>query len=198
MERLRILMSRLFGMFRGRRLDEDLNRELLTHVQMLIDENLRRGMDPEKARQAAYHEFGGLEQTKESYRDQQGLPFVETLLQDLRFGARLLRKNPGVTLIAVLTLALAIGANSAAFSLVDAVLLRPLPYYAPEQLFLVTETLPQQGAGEVGVAAGEYLDYRDQNHCFSQIAAYENDGYNLTGEGAPLRVNAARLSSSTF
>jgi len=100
---------------------------------------------------------------------------------------------------AVITLALGIGANTAVFGLVNAVLIRKLPYRDPQQLLLLTETLPQLGGkDEVGVAAAEYLDYRDQNRSFSQVAAYETAGFNLTGEGTPLRVQASRISASAF
>jgi len=123
---------------------------------------------------------------------------MTNLLQDLRFGLRQLAKNRGFATIAVLTLALGVGASTALFSLVDTVLLRPLPYRQPDQLVTVTETLPAEGSDEIGVAAGEYQDYRAQNHSFSQVAAYEADGFNLTGAGQPLRVNAARISASAF
>jgi predicted permease len=123
---------------------------------------------------------------------------METLLQDIRYGWRMLARNPGFTAIAVLTLAIGIGASSAIFSVVDTVLLRPLPYREPEKLVLVTETLPGMSADEIGVSAGEYQDYRDRNRSFSQVAAYESAGFNLTGAGQPLRVNAAALSASAF
>jgi putative ABC transport system permease protein len=123
---------------------------------------------------------------------------METLLQDIRYGWRMLARNPGFTAIAVLTLAIGIGASTAIFSVVDTVLLRPLPYREPERLVLVTETLPGMSADEIGVSAGEYQDYRDRNRSFSQVAAYESAGFNLTGAGQPLRVNAAALSASAF
>jgi len=123
---------------------------------------------------------------------------METLLQDIRYGWRMLVKNPGFTAIAVLTLALGIGASTAIFSVVDTVLLRPLPYRQPEQLVLVTETLPGMSLDEIGVSAGEYQDYRDRNRSFSQVAAYENAGFNLTGVGQPLRINAASVSASAL
>jgi predicted permease len=123
---------------------------------------------------------------------------METLLQDIRYGWRMLARNPGFTAIAVLTLAIGIGASTAIFNVVDAVLLRPLPYHEPDRLVIVTETLPGMTMDEVGVAAGEYQDYRERNHSFSQVAAYESAGFNLTGVGQPLRVNAAALSASTF
>jgi predicted permease len=121
-----------------------------------------------------------------------------TLLQDIRYGWRMLARNPGFTAIAVLTLAIGIGASTAIFSVVDTVLLRPLPYREPEKLVLITETLPGMSADEIGVSAGEYQDYRDRNRSFSQVAAYESAGFNLTGAGQPLRVNAAALSASAF
>jgi putative ABC transport system permease protein len=123
---------------------------------------------------------------------------MESLLQDVRYGWRMLCKNFGFTAIAVLTLAIGIGATTAIFSVVDTVLLRPLPYLDPGQLVVVTETLPQMSSEEIGVAAGEFQDYRDRNRSFSQVAAFESAGFNLTGEGHPLRVNAAQVSASTF
>jgi predicted permease len=123
---------------------------------------------------------------------------METLLQDIRYGWRMLARNPAFTAIAVLTLAIGIGASTAIFSVVDTVLLRPLPYREPEKLVLVSETLPGMSTDEIGVSAGEYQDYRDRNRSFSQVAAYESAGFNLTGAGQPLRVNAAALSASAF
>jgi len=120
------------------------------------------------------------------------------LVSDLRFALRQLRKGPGFFVIAVATLALGIGASTAIFSIVDTVLLHPLPYRQPDRLVLVTENLPAMSADEVGVAAGEYLDYRDHNRSFSQVASYQSTGFNLTGGGRPLRVNGAEISSSAF
>jgi len=108
-------------------------------------------------------------------------------------------QSPGFATLDVLTLAMGIGANTAVFSLVDAVLLQSLPYRNTQQLLLLTETLPQLGgADEVGVSAAEYLDYRAANRCFSDIAAYQTSGFNLTGNGTPLRVQAASVSASLF
>lgn len=120
------------------------------------------------------------------------------IIQDLRYALRQLRKNPGFTAVAVITLALGIGASTAIFSAVDTVLLRPLPYREPERLVVVTESLPAMSADEIGVSASEYIDYRDRNHSFSQVASYETAGFNLTGEGRPLRVNAAQISASAL
>jgi putative ABC transport system permease protein len=118
--------------------------------------------------------------------------------QDIRYALRQFRKNPRFTVVAALTLALGIGASTAIFSVVNTVLLHPLPYRDPGRLMLVTETLPAMSSDNVGVSASEYIDYRDRNRSFSQVAAYESAGFNLTGEGRPLRVNAAAVSASAF
>ena len=119
-------------------------------------------------------------------------------MNSLRFAIRLLLKSPGFTLVAGLTLALGIGADTAVFSVVDTVLLRPLPYYQPDRLVVVSETIAISPGEPLGVAAQEYFDYRDQNKSFSSVAAFEDEGFNLTGEGQPLRVRAARMSASAF
>jgi predicted permease len=130
--------------------------------------------------------------------EQEDEPEMTGLTQDLRYALRQLRKSPGFTAVAVITLALGIGASTAVFSVLDTVLLRALPYQRPDQLVQVTETLPAMTTEEVGVSPGEYQDYRDHNRSFSQIGAFESAGFNLTGEGQPLRVNAAAVSASTF
>ena len=123
---------------------------------------------------------------------------MQRFFQDLRYALRQLRKSPGFSAVAILTLALGIGANTAVFSVVDTVLLRPLPYRQPDRLVLVSETETVSPNEELGVAAQEYLDYRDQNRTLSGVAAFESNGFNLTGEGQPLRIRGARMSASAF
>jgi putative ABC transport system permease protein len=193
------LPLRLRSLFGRGRVEQELNDELRFHLEKLIEENVAKGMTLEEARYAALRELGGLEQIKEECRDMRRVNWIENFLQDVRYGLRMLAKNPGFTAVAVVTLALGIGANTAVFSLVDTILLRPLPYRSPEQLVVVSETLPQMGGDtEIGVAAGEYLDYRDRNRSFVKTGAYEAAGFNLTGEGTPARVNAAAVTASVF
>src|SRR5947209_11976766 len=135
MRQLRALFFRLAPLFRKAQRDRDLAAEMESHLQLHIEDNLRAGMSPAEARRQALIKLGGIEQTKELYRDRRGLPLLETLFQDLRFALRMLRKTPGFTVVVVLTLALGIGANTAIFSLIDQVALKWLPVKNPEQLF---------------------------------------------------------------
>src|SRR5580704_1802815 len=125
---------RIREMFVKRRLDADLDEELKSHLEMLTEENIQRGMSADEARRAAKIALGGAEQVKEAVRDQRGFPLLETFLADVRFGLRMLRKNPGLTAVVVLTLALGIGPNTAIFSMVNSMLLRPLPVADPSQM----------------------------------------------------------------
>ncbi|HLJ42031.1 MAG TPA: ABC transporter permease [Candidatus Acidoferrales bacterium] len=137
----RVLIRRVAALFRRRRLDEDLDAELRSHVEMAVEQNVGKGMSPEEARREALRSFGGVEQTKEVYRDRRGLPLIETTLHDVRFGFRMLRRSPGFSILVILCLTLGIGANAAVFSWVEGVLFRPYPLVShQERLLAITGT----------------------------------------------------------
>ena len=154
----RMFAQRLFSLFRRRRLEDDLDDELRSHLEMAVELNLRKGMSAEDARREALKSFGGVEQTKENYRDQRGLPMIDTTLQDLRFGFRMLRRNPGFSMLAILCLTLGIGANAAVFSWVEGILFRPYPAVAhQEQLFALTGTARGE-SDPTGISWPDLLD----------------------------------------
>jgi macrolide transport system ATP-binding/permease protein len=154
---------RLAALFRRGRLEDDLDEELRSHLEMAVELNVRKGMSAEDARREALRSFGGLEQTKENYRDQRGLPMIDTTLQDLRFGLRMLRRSPGFSLLAILCLTLGIGANAAVFSWVEGILFRPYPAVThQEQLLALTGT----ARGESGPTSISWPDLLDlQRSC---------------------------------
>jgi predicted permease len=183
---LRSFFSRLRGMLGKSRSDDELNSELRAHLEALTEENVRRGMSSEEARYAARREFGGFEQTKESYRDLRGLPFVETFLQDVRIGFRSLLKRPGFTAIAILTLALGIGVNTSLFTVVHGVLFSPLPFPEPNRLVSLYErNLDKEFAYNV-VSGGNFEDWQRQATSFEQMALVGEDSANLSGDGGSL------------
>lgn len=170
---------------------------------MHIEDNLRAGLSPAQARREALMKLGGLEQTKESHRERRGLPFLDVLIQDLRFGTRMLGKNPGFTFVAVLTLALGISANATIFSFVSAVLYRRPPVYDSDRLLVLYGTTLKHGMWDFNglnrVSAPSYFAWKHENDVFSDVAAMEPyGGANLTGGGDPQRVSANRVSANYF
>ena len=190
-------MNRLFAIFRKQRLDRELDHELRFHLETQIEQNLRRGMPPDQARQEAQRSFGGVEQVKQAYRDQRGIPMLETLLQDLRYSQRVLRQSPAFTAVAILTLALGIGATSAIFSVVNAVLLKPLPFRDADRLVLVRQRVPKISPNPLRVAAPDTVEYR-KSEVFEEAGAMQNRVYDLSGDGGPEQVTGGRVSANLF
>lgn len=198
MQWLRLIYTRIYGLLRKGRVEEDMEAELRFHILMRARENVARGMTPEEAERDARRRFGNLGLIKERCRDVRGGGMLETLWQDLHYGVRMLVRKPGFAAIAVVTLALGIGANTAIFSVVNTVLLRPLPYPNPDELVMVWETAPKLGFPHNDVAPANFIDWRDQNRAFAQIAAFGGNSMSLTGRGEPERIEGARVSASLF
>jgi predicted permease len=196
MSGLRVFLSRLGSLFRKERLDQELDAELRSHFEMLVEENLRKGMAPEEARRAARLRLGGSAQIQEEYREQRGLPLLETLWQDARYGLRIFAKKPGFTAIAVLTLALGIGPNAAIFSIVNAFLLRPLPFAHPERLTMVWEKDDDGSPGNTTYAT--FVDWQARSKSFESLALLRDWDPVLTAGGEPERIPGARVSASYF
>jgi ABC-type antimicrobial peptide transport system permease subunit len=173
------------------RLERDLKDELQHHIELKTREFIEAGMSPEEARYAALRAFGGVEQKKEECRDAHRLRWIKDLNQDARYGLRQLRRSPGFTAVAVITLALGIGTTSAIFSLVNAVLLNPLPYQHPNRLVVLY-------SDHGSISYPNFLDWVRDNHSFSALAAYRLDNFSLTGVGEPERVAAEMISASFF
>jgi putative ABC transport system permease protein len=187
---------RLRGLIRAEKIHREIDEEAQFHVDMTTDENIRRGMSPEEARLDAERRFGNLTRVKERGYDVRGGRWLETLWLDLRYGARVLIKNPGFTLVAALTLALGIGATTAIFSVVDGVLLRPLPYKDPQKLLMIWATRAQDL--EFPIMSADFADLRKQNQVFEQVTAFRPQSVNLTGIGEPERLGGIQASTNLF
>src|SRR5262249_34729760 len=198
MEWFNILMARLRALFQRESVLRDIEEELRVHVEMETETNIERGMPPDKARDAALKSFGNPVRNTELGYDIRGGGWLETLWQDLRYGARMLMKNPGFTLIAIITLALGIGANTAIFSVVNTVLLRPLPLPEPDRLMTFWHSAPAKGLPEVMLNDALFAFYRDRSQTFEKLAAYESARYTLTGAGDPELLIGARVSFNYF
>lgn len=197
---MRLLHSLLFKLrclFARQHKESELAEELNIHLEMQTEANLAAGMSPEEARRAALARFGGVEQAKESYRDEWSIRWFETLVRDLRYGLRVLRGNSGFSAVAIATLALGIGASTAVFSLVEAVLLRPLPYRNAAELVQVEFGLARDGVPNIGCSVPE-LDDLGRSGIFTDVSmVFPMDG-NLTGVAQPQRVEALAVSPNYF
>ncbi|HEY9436951.1 MAG TPA: ABC transporter permease [Blastocatellia bacterium] len=194
---LRGWLMRLFGLFHNARREREFAEELESHLAMHIEDNLRAGISPEEARRQAQIKLGGVTRTQELHREQRGLPMLETLMHDLRFGLRMLRKNLGFTFVAILTLALGIGANTAIFSVVNAVLLRPYPYKDQDRLVWLWETRLPEILGH-NPAPANFLDWQKQNTVFERLEAINVRDFNLICGANPERVRGMVITHGFF
>jgi predicted permease len=196
MRKLRALWMRLTGLFGSGNADGEFSAELESHLAMHVEDGVRGGLSTEEARRRALIQLGGLEQTKIAYRERQGLPWFETFWQDVRFGVRMLAKSPAFTIVAVLTLALGIGANTALFSVVNGVLLNPLPYLHADEL--VTVHASKQNFTEGSISYPNFRDWQRDNKTLTALAVSRGTGYNMTGMGDAEEIRAELVSSDFF
>ena len=188
---------RLRSLFRRGQADEELDEELRDHLERATEEYVAKGMAQEEARRRARLDLGGIEQTKEKCRDARKVNWIQDLIQDLRFGLRLLSKSPGFTTVAVLTLGLGIGANTAIFSVVNGVLLRPLSFPSADRIVLIRELLPGFSL-DLPFNPPDFRAFAERQRTFEGLAIYNNQHYELSGDGAPVRIEVARTSATLF
>ena len=196
MRQLRAWLLRFKGLFLRDVRERELADELESHLQMHIDDNIRAGISPEEARRVAVMKLGGIDQTKEAYRDRATIPFLESTVQDLRFTLRQLRKNPAFSITAIAMVAIGIGASVAIFAFVDAALIKPLPYRDPSRLLMVTETTPDIPRANLSYL--DYLDWKKFNTVFDSLDVYNQRGYILSTSDAKEMVQGGRVSDGFF
>ncbi len=189
-------LTTIRALFREKELDADMVEELRSHIEMQTRENMDAGMKPVEARRVARLQFGGMESIQETCREERGMLLLEQLIQDLHYGLRTLRKIPGFTAVAVATLALGIGVNTAIFSILSAVLLQPLPYPKPEELVQLDQSSRKDAVlSEYGVSVPNYRDWRALSHSFAYLGIHFYDDFWIT-EGEQLRPVRARYVSA--
>ena len=192
------LRGLLRNLLRQPQADADLDKEVRSYVDLLAQEKVQAGASPQEAQRQAQIEVGGIEQVKEEVRSSRSGAWLSGLLQDLRYAGRMLRKSPGFAAVTIVTLALGIGANTAIFSVLDAVLLKPLPFYNPASLTMVWEANPRHGLARNTVAPPNFFHWEQQSHCFSGMAPFVDEPINLTGAGQPEQVTVERVSPNFF
>jgi predicted permease len=200
MRKLRAFYFRLMGFFRGGRAGDNFAAELESHIALHTDEGIRAGLTAEEARRQALIHLGGVEQTKQAHHERRSLPWLDSVLQDIRYGLRTLRRSPGFTMTAVTTLAVGIGACTAIFSLVDAVLIRSLPYGDPQRLVYLFTPNPHISvpADVMTPSYADFFDIQRQSHSFANMSAFEQATFNLAMDGSVERVSAARVDENFF
>ena len=194
--------NRIRSFFRKAPLDRELSDDMAAHLEMAVEESMRRGMSREEARRQALVQFGGVQQARELQRESRGLPWLDVLMQDLRFTSRTLRRDSGFTIIAVLMLALGIGANIAVFSVVNTILLRPLPFRDAQQLVRIVEKDPKAGESSKTYTADATQDFQQQNQSFQSVSGYfaftGPNNFKLSGNGQPVPATGMLVAAGFF
>ncbi len=200
MKALRAFWQRLRGLLRARRVDDDFAAELESHVAMHVEDGVRAGLSAEEARRQALIKLGGIEQVRQAYRERNTLPWVENLAQDICYVVRTLRRSPGFTVTAVLTLSLGIGACTAIFSMVNAVLLRSLPYENPDRLVYLYTPVPalHLPAEVFNPSNADFFDIQRASHSYTSMSIFGQSTFNLASQGAVERISAARVDANFF
>ena len=197
MRRLRGWLLRVAGLFHKDRRERELADEIESHLEMHTEDNIRRGLSPEAARRAAILQLGSAESLKEHYRDQRGVPLVDHLGQDLRYAGRTLRRTPGVTALAVLTVAIGIAGPTVMFSMAKTWILDPLPFEQPDALVDLRNLDSASGStGSINVA--DFLDWKRAARSFEDLAAYRQTQFRLTGGDRAERVRGAEATPNFF
>ena len=193
------LLLRLRSLFRRKDVEAEVDEELRFHFEQQVAKFIQSGLPPQEAKRRARLEFGGMEQLKAEHRDARGVTFIETLLQDIRYGLRMLGKSTGFTVVAVLTLALGIGANTAIFSYINAWIIKPLPYPQADRLMVFQSHDKKNGwTSEHVTSRADFFDFQKQNTSFEQTVAWTGTNFNLTGDGPPALVEGGRVSWNYF
>lgn len=198
MRYVRTALARIAGFFTGHRADDDLRDELQAHLDMATAENVRRGMSADEARRQALLASGGVTQAVEAVHDQRGLPWLESVAADLKYAVRALRRSPAFTTVVVITLALGIGANTAIFSVVRGVLLKPLPHRDGDRLVYLRQSSDAPGAANLGFSVPEILDFRNGATPLGGIAEYSPWTGILRGEDDAVRIRIGLVTGNYF
>ncbi len=193
--KLRFTMGRLLALLRKRRLDKELDGEILAHLELSEHDAIAAGRSPDDARREALRDFGGIEQMKEDHRDHRSVRWMENLLRDFRYGIGSLVRDPGFAAVTIGLVALGIGANSAMFTIVDAALLKPLPFPEPERMVRVWETPP---GSRNGTTTFTFLDWKHQTDVFEALSVEASTKAALVTDGYPVRIPGKLVSADYF
>jgi predicted permease len=192
------LWSKFRALFRRRKLDTEMAEEMRLHLELQTKRNVAAGMNPDEARYAARRTFGGIEQIKEQCRDQRSWMWLEQTLRDVRFAGRMLRKNRGFAVAAIMSLALCIGANTAVFSMLYALVIRPLPFHGSERIVEIYNSLPKVGMPKLASNFGQYFDFKENAPAFEHLGLWQLNDYTFGEENGPMRISGALATAELF